>query len=243
MSASVGGIARSWFGILGTSALLFGGGPEAQAETLVDFGTPDLTSGLEMSGWVVADDFSVGAQEGFDGFVLDGLTFWTLENTATAGFSGQFEWRILSDGGGAPGAVVASGDSTGLVRAATDASAYGLDEYENGFGLSTGVLSFDTSYWLAIHNGPTSGTDAVTADAGVYWETWDAFSGTAHVDAAPFAASWATPYDGGSVELAFRLSGVLVVVPDPSGVVPEPTKLMTLWGGLGALAYCRRRRA
>jgi hypothetical protein len=189
-------------------------------------GVPNTDSGNEMTSSIQAEDFTLNATTS-----LTGIRFWGFYfDDDTAGYLGQIAWWIQSDSANQPGAVLYSGLATPIQSAGAsnccDGTAAMLE-----FGLSGVTLSSGT-YWLGLHNGPTSNTNLEH----FYWQTTNANATASGMQqAAPFGP---TAWESTGLEHAFELDGV--VQPGDVGSVPEPSTFVL--AGI-ALVACACRRA
>jgi hypothetical protein len=182
---------------------------------------PNQVSGDNMSDVVVADNFSLGFTAN-----INNIRFWSIHASDNASESvGSVYWAIHSNAGGSPGAVLftgtpaAAGTNTGLST--------GFGYFEFVFDIPVAFQLTAGDYWLALHNGPLTATDAVE----MLWETSSAGVGPPgqydNLTDVP-DAGWISTDN----EHAFRIDGERVVI-DPPGV-PEPSTLALLIGALVA---------
>ncbi|MDQ2986721.1 MAG: PEP-CTERM sorting domain-containing protein [Armatimonadota bacterium] len=190
--------------------------PFASAQIYVN-GTPDLAGGNEMTQWLQAENFTLGANN-----TVGAVRFWSIDAPGVV-IDGNIDWWIFNDAAGAPGSIVASGTQNTFSRVATG-NVWGggiLDEHVWDFNITGTAVTGGTMYWLGLH----VNSDYIRDD--IYWET-----------GAGGAAPTGMESDGGTMnnwfnngnEHAFELYAV-----------PEPSTLIVL-GGLAALALARRRR-
>ena len=204
---------------LASMLLAFGAG--AQAGVVYDNGAPDLLGGNEMTAWIQAEDFTLASTT-----TLTDVHFWTIEDAASAGFSGSIEYAFYADAGGLPSPGAPAFEAgTGLTRVSTGNVVFGFDEYDYSFKVAPFTATGGTTYWLALHNGPI-GNDS---RAEVYWETTSAnSSASGSEEILPRAGDgWSSP----GAEHAFQLAAV-----------PEPGTVALLALGLAGLGFVRRRQ-
>lgn len=193
----------------------------APAAVIYNNGAPNLVSGTQMSEFLVAENFILGAAA-----TIANIRFWSIQS-AVADYSGSVYWAIYSNAAGSPGAVL-----FGNATLATTATATGLS---TGFGYPEFAFDIDVpdfaltpgSYWLGLHNGAL----ASTTPTEMLWETTTTQIG-------PFgqyrdAGTW---IDSGN-EHAFRLESAAVTPP-----LPEPGSLALVALALAAAAGLTRRK-
>jgi hypothetical protein len=135
-----------------------------QAGVVYDNGGPDGVDGSEMTAWIQAEDFLLGAPTS-----LTNVSFWSME--ADVAYQGSIFWQIYSDDAGNPGTVLFSGTATPTRTAAPEATAWGYPiGMRNDFSVGPIALLGGTTYWLGLHNGPL----ATTYRWDFYWATADA---------------------------------------------------------------------
>ena len=200
----------------------------AQGAVLVNNGTPNTTSGDQMSVFRVAENFMLGAASN-----ITSINFWTLLNTP-ADYSGSISWIIYNDAAGTPGGVVASGSTAAAAVATGVNDVIGtLDQY--AIGLTGLAVSLGAgNYFLGLQDA-TPGSDINPPDM-----LWAGTSG----GVAP-VGQYLDPDFGWTatdVEHAFQISGDGVGVPPPPPGVPEPTTLALLGIGLAVAGFSRSKK-
>jgi hypothetical protein len=188
------------------------------ADPLYDNGPPNEQNGSEMTHWIEAEDFTLNAPA-----ILTDIRFWDFEFTDA--FQGSITWQIYStDSAGRPETVLFSGTGMNLTHTATGLSHGNTLEFVVNFDIGAVVLPAG-DYWLGLHNGPLTFTQAV----GFYWETTDpngTFSGES--DVAPFGDQ--NPFVPTNLEHAFIIN------------VPEGKTVALLLEALGLFGLFATRR-
>src|ERR1700744_291963 len=118
----------------------------------------------EMTGWVQAEDFTLGSNTN-----ITGVTFWTLEDPTVNGFAGSIFYQIFANCAGQPcDTALASGTGANLDRTLLHTGILGVyNAYEYTFDFSTAFeAQGGATYWLGLHNGPLDNTNR----SEVYWE-------------------------------------------------------------------------
>lgn len=151
--------------------------------TVWDNGTPNATSGNEMTNWIQAENFTLGSAT-----TIEGIQFWAFLYGGS--YSGSITWQILSDASGVPGSVLFS-DTVSVTPTNEGPLAFeGSDRLR--FDINAGGVALAAGdYWLAIHNGPLSNLSG----AGMYWQT----TGASNPPTGQEQAGALVPTDGHSV--------------------------------------------
>ena len=165
---------------------------------------------------LVADTFTLPSP-----IEIYGIRFWAIQDDITS-YTGSIFWSLYLDASGLPGSVIASGTST-PDAVATGVSVAGSNEFVYEFPIDV-VLSGSGTYWLALHNGPTSTVPATD----MFWETSNANSGNSHtMDLSLPSQPWVDNFNS----LAFELEA------------PEPGTWVLVATGLLGGFFIRRRKA
>jgi hypothetical protein len=191
----------------------------AQASTLGN-GGPDGNGAADLNSFLEADNFTTTAGS----YAITGIQFWAVQASASD-YTGTISWSINSDNGGAPGAVVYSGDAA-ATGTATGNTPFGLNEYLYSFDLDA-ILAPGGTYWLELHNGPDNADPSLSGST-FYWETSNGNVGDSQSSLLTSPPAWSSNED----ELAFQ-----------ANAVPEPTTLSLIGAGLLAGAWKRRNRS
>lgn len=195
----------------------------ARAALIYDNGAPTDFDGLEMTQWIQADDFILGAPA-----ALAGVRFWASESAEFGSYRDCITLTLYEDDGGAPGMI--------LYRN-TQAPARTFDHnydmwavYRYDFAVGSFELEAGT-YWLGLHHGSLS----VTSFEDFFWEvSSDELSGgLSYSDIAPFDEGTWFPNDA---ELAFQVYGAC------PQAIPVPGTVLLGSLGAGLVAGLRRRR-
>lgn len=200
--------------------------PQAVPAAIVyDNGPPSVNAGNEMTAWIQAEDFTIGAS------TITDVRFWNNQSQASGVYNGSISWAIYADASGSPGATLFSGNTAAVTRALMAVSG-GFDEYQNNFSIGSINLGAGT-YWLGLHNGPI----ANNGRAEFFWAATNPNMTTpGHEFSLPSGPTW----DSTRTEHAFVLynNPATVVVPEPSTLAMGATALIV---GLGL--GLRRRAA
>lgn len=193
---------------------------QVQAGLIYDNGAPDSVSGNEMTNWIQAEDFSLGAP-----VVLTDVRFWAFGFTEGA-YQGSLVWSLYADNAGEPGALL-NRAAVVPTRTFDHSTSYG-SSYQYDFSVGAVGLGAGT-YWLGLHNGPLS----TTTREDMYWET-TAANGTTlgNEDFAPFDDGNWSNY---GAEHAFQLYA--------NNVIPAPGAIILGSLGTAIIPWLRRRRA
>ena len=193
----------------------------AQGTTIYDNGGPNQFSGTQMSDFLVAEDFTVGATSD-----ISNLRFWSIQALSTD-YLGSVYWAIYSDVASQPGSIFEGGVTAAVTATPTGAASSTVGGYaEYLFDVPVVFQLAAGNYWLAFHNGPI----ATNSGLEMLWAT----TGLGN-------ASESLVYDsvngwtGSGNEQAFRIDGAA------AGQVPEPGTFALLAGGLAAAAFLRRK--
>jgi hypothetical protein len=208
--------------------------PCAHGSTVYNNGAPDQSDGANITGFVAADDFTLGV-----GVTLTGGTFWSSANFDPFGdsFSGTIGWAVLADSSGSPGAILFSGADSAPVLTDTGVQIFGTEEWEIDFSLGSVSLGPGT-YWLALHESALGTPDDGST---IYWDTTGSQTGslsqiTADVTAASGWSSNTALVNGNGSDLAFLLSS------NSGTSTPEPSAAGLVGVGILAIWFSSRRR-
>lgn len=196
-----------------------------QGAIIYNNGPPDQVSGTNMSEFLVAENFTLGAAA-----VITNIRFWSIQDTATS-YSGSVYWAIYSNVSNQPGSLL-DGGLTAIVPAVPTGNSTGFGYAEYAFDISVVFQLAVGDYWLALHNGALSNN----SPSEMLWSTTAApisFS-SLYLDPPNSAIPVWLSTDN---EQAFRLDGT----PLSPGSVPEPSIFMLLCAGLLAAAFLRRK--
>lgn len=199
----------------------------ASAQVVYDNGVPDNSDGLPVTALAYfADDFTLGTSATLNSFTWYALD---LRQDGAATRTASFSWWILSDAGGRPGAVVASGDAVGVTGDKTSYYCCGSQFVYTDYVYTANIGSVPLgsgAYWLSI------GNFADDQRYGAYWATSTQTGGNSYYST-DFGATYNRylyPKD-----LAFSLSADVVSTPEPASVALLATGLV------GVVAIRRRK--
>ena len=199
----------------------------ANADVVFNNGSPNQHNGNEMTDFLQSEDFTLGAAA-----TVNSVTFWNLQGVP-ADYNGSIYWAIQADAAGTPGGIIASGTTAAVTRAATGLFATnGFAEFSNIFSIAPTALSAGPTYWLTLHDGPTS--DSNFAD--FYWE-WSNDNGNGE----EFDLVQNTVWDSNLADHAFLLEGTTSAVPEPRFV--SLLLMAIILGGLGIRKWQSLRNA
>ena len=198
--------------------------PSVAHAQLYNNGAPNNSSGNEMTQWIQAEDFTLGAAS-----TVTGIRFWGFSNGAP-GYFGSITWRIYSNAGNNPAAILFSGTAAVAGINEGPVAPTGLTQFRydiaTNFGLGAGT------YWLGLHNGPLTRTSRDE----FYWQTTASnATNLGREDETPFDD--ANPWVSSGQEHAFQILGQV-----GTNVVPEPGTYALMAAGLLAVGFVRRRR-
>jgi hypothetical protein len=91
-------------------ATLFGIAGTANATVIYDNGGPNTQTGLPIEPFTTADDFTLAASA-----AIQRVGFYLQTDNGIAGWSQSVNYAFMSDAGGLPGAVLASGAAQNVV--------------------------------------------------------------------------------------------------------------------------------
>jgi hypothetical protein len=197
--------------------MLLGIAGTANAAIVYNNGGPTTQTGLPIGPFSTADDFTLAS-----GAAIQSVSFYLQADAGFAGWSQSVNYAFLSDAGGVPGAVLASGAAqnviatdSGLPWCCSSEHAYLVNfDLQNGFTANAG-----TTYWLQL-------SGAVGTRGAIYWVTTSGGIGT---NPAFFEGSNASGF-----QVAFNLSGTTL-----GTQAPEPTGMAL--AGMGFVALALRR--
>jgi hypothetical protein len=186
-----------------------------------DNGAPDQFTGSEMTHFIQSEDFVLGSDAS-----ITGVNLWALDTIGVSAYQGTIFWAIAADAAGAPGAAFASGSAAATVTG-TGNTVLTYNEDLVSFLIPAFTATGGTTYWLEIHNGPTT----TNSPLGFFWETTSSSPGsdlnTGHEMVLPGGTLWG---DNG-FDHSFELTGPAAAVPEPGSAV-----LLTVAGLVGIIA-------
>jgi hypothetical protein len=197
------------------------------AAVIYDNGAPNRDDGIEITGTIGADDFTLATAT-----TLRAVRFWDMERGST--YSGSITWSIYADDpvSNQPGALLFRGNQTAVTR--TELGVFGFQgighlEVQNDFSVGAVPLG-PGKYWLGLHNGPLS-NDSFAAN--IIWESAaDNTTATSKFDQAPFDTGGWTEWD---IQQAFVLFD--------ANPIPEPSAILLVGIALAGFGLSRRKRA
>ena len=212
---------KKMFVLAALAALLVtGAAPTANAAGIIyNNGGPNQVYGTQMSEFLVAENFTLGAAAS-----ITNIRFWSLQSASTD-YTGSMYWGIYGDAAGSPGAAALHSGVAGVAGSATGSSTlFNYAEYL--FDIPVSFTLGAGNFWLGLHNGSLATTDPTE----MLWETTSIPVGSA----GKYLDSFSGWTDSGN-EHAFRLDGGDVTNP-----VPEPSSPLTLLASGLAIALFRR---
>lgn len=204
---------------LGGACLALGLAQAAQAAIVFNNGAPNQNYGVNMSGNLVAENFSLSGTTD-----ITNLRFWSIQS-AIGDYSGSLSWTIYSNAGASPGAVLQSGIASPAAAATGLSTFFGYAEYM--FDISTLFQLAAGNYWLGLANNPLNPGNP----SEMLWETTND-----KIDANARYLDGTNWIDSLS-DLAFFIEGTPA---GPGGTVPEPSTLPLLVISLIAAGLVRR---
>ena len=191
----------------------------AQGATIYNNGSPNQVYGVNMSAFVVAENFSIAAASN-----ISNIRFWSVQSSSAA-YLGNVFWAIYANAGSQPGAVLQGNTTFAASPTATGLSTgFGYAEYR--FDIPVTFQLASGNYWLGLSNSPLN-TSALPTE--MLWGTTSSAIGSQAMYLT--GSTWV----GTGNHLAFRLEGTA------AQVIPEPSTFALLAGGLAAAAYLRRK--
>ncbi|MGV3708261.1 MAG: PEP-CTERM sorting domain-containing protein [Gemmatimonas sp.] len=198
--------------------------PSSLRAQIYDNGAPNAENGYGMSGYVLADNFTIA-----NDFAVTGIRFWGFSSPGVNTYSGSVTWAVYENASGMPGTKLFTGVASPIGVNQGPLAFNGRDQYQFDFAANFGLTA--GTYWLSLFTGPAPG------GSGVFdWQsTADRNNGALYIDVPNDPGHWVA-VEG---ELAFQLYGQVA----GTSVVPEPGTYALFGMGLMAIAVARRRRA
>jgi hypothetical protein len=179
---------------------------------LYNNGVPESGGDLINATRLLSDDFTLASSVS-----VSQIRFFTAGFTGTpTQYSGRFNWAILLDNAGTPGAVIASGAANPIASPAGELGAISFSQFDIEI---TALLLGPGTYRLQLQDPASEGS--------FYWASPSTVRGRAGWDALTGARRGA--------DYSFQLLGTADVVPEPATVVLMAT-------GLAGILVVRRRR-
>ncbi len=208
-------------------ALLLFAFSQVQSAVIYDnLGPPaDSPGGLNISGFAVADDFTLGSSTSVTQF-----TFWAHGENADSDLSDSIGWAIFNNNSGAVGSLIASGTDTSVTKTDTglDLSGDTIFKVDGDFG---GAISLGAdTFWISFRDGPWGAAyDGTIAG-------WIQSSGTSIGSSVRFDSNEENPIfpSTHAGNMHFQLFD--------NAIIPEPSGIALLGIGAIGLLGCRRRR-
>jgi len=189
----------------------------AYSSTIYNNGSPNQADGLDISGFIAADDFTLGTSA-----TVSGVIFYASANVDpfTSQFSGTIGYGLFTNDNGTPGTLMASGYDTNAVLSDTGNSIFGTEEYQIAISLPSIPISAGT-YWLGLHEGAFGTPDDGTT---IYWDTTSSQTGSLPMVTSDLSGSggWYPGLSETTYDLAFALDGSTsnAQTPEPSTFAP-----------------------
>jgi hypothetical protein len=197
----------------------------SEAAIVFDNGPLDTSNGNDATGWVQAENFSLGSATDVVGAAVYMGGFGSVVN-----YDGNFTYYLFADASGSPGAILASGSVSPNI---SDLGGLGWvgggDVYLFSFDLNSAfAAAANTTYWFGFHASSDFDRDDI------YWVLSSGTNSPAGMesDGGTFD-NWTTSDNGG--EHAFFLTDASV------GAVPEPATWAMMLLGFGATGFALRR--
>lgn len=197
----------------------------AEAAIVFDNGSLDTSNGNDATGWVQAENFSLGTATNVVGAAVYLGGFGDISN-----YDGNFTYYVFADAAGSPGTVLATGSVSPTI---SDLGGLGWvgggDIFQLSFDLNSAfAAAANTTYWFGFHASSDFDRDDI------YW-VWSSggLSPPGMESEDGTFDNWATSDGGG--EHAFYLTDASV------GGVPEPATWAMMLLGFGAAGAALRR--